>query len=386
MRSRRVPAMVAVGWLVALGSLVSDAHATLGPAPVPLGGADGFAVMAGSTVTSAGVSAVTGDLGLSPGTAVTGFPPGTINGTLHAGDATAVQAHADLATAYTDAVGRAPAVPILGDLGGVTLTPGVYAAGAALTLAGTLTLDAQGNPAAVFILQAGSTLGTAAGSQVNLAGGAQSCNVFWQVGSSATLGASSGLAGTILASTSISMVDGVTIDGRALARDGAVTMINDAVSAAHCTTLTSSTAPTITPFTTKLTGLNQTVSTTVGGWSVTDARLGNAGYSVTVAASTPTVGGSTSAAGTGGSLTLTPSTASAANNNPPSTGPVPTPAQILSPTPATIENAPTGTGHGEWNFPADAGSTNSLAVLIPGNADAGSYTSTLTFTTAPPAA
>jgi hypothetical protein len=163
-------------------------------------------------------------------------------------------------------------------------------------------------------------------------------------------------------------------------------MINDAVSAAHCTTLTSSTAPTITPFTTKLTGLNQTVSTTVGGWSVTDARLGNAGYSVTVAASTPTVGGSTSAAGTGGSLTLTPSTASAANNNPPSTGPVPTPAQILSPTPATIENAPTGTGHGEWNFPADAGSTNSLAVLIPGNADAGSYTSTLTFTTAPPAA
>jgi hypothetical protein len=213
MRSRRVPAMVAVGWLVALGSLVSDAHATLGPAPVPLGGADGFAVMAGSTVTSAGVSAVTGDLGLSPGTAVTGFPPGTINGTLHAGDATAVQAHADLATAYTDAVGRAPAVPILGDLGGVTLTPGVYAAGAALTLAGTLTLDAQGNPAAVFILQAGSTLGTAAGSQVNLAGGAQSCNVFWQVGSSATLGASSGLAGTILASTSISMGDGVTIEG-----------------------------------------------------------------------------------------------------------------------------------------------------------------------------
>jgi hypothetical protein len=337
-------------------------------------------------VTSAGVSVVTGDLGVSPGTAVTGFPPGTINGTLHAGDATAAQAHADLATAYADAVGRAPAAPILGDLGGVTLTPGVYAAPAALTLAGTLTLDARGNPAAVFILQAGSTLGTAAGSQVNLAGGAQSCNVFWQVGSSATLGASSGLAGTILASTSISMGDGVTIDGRALARDGAVTMSNDTVSAAHCTTLMSSSAPPITAFTTKLTGLSQTVRTTVGAWTVTDGRLGNAGYSVTVSASAPTVGGSASAAGTGGSLILTPGTANAANNNPPSAGPVPSPAQTLSPTAATIENAATGTGHGEWDFPADAGSANGLAVFIPGNARAGSYSSTLTFTTAAPAA
>jgi hypothetical protein len=384
MRLHRIVSGVAVGWLVALGSLASEAHAALGPAPVALGAADGFAVLGGSTVTSAGVSAVNGDLGVSPGTAVTGFPPGTINGTLDAGDASAVQAHADLATAYTDAVGRAPAVPILGDLGGVTLTPGVYAAGAALTLAGTLTLDAQGNPAAVFILQAGSTLGTAAGSQVNLAGGAQSCNVFWQVGTSATLGASSSLVGTILASTSISMGDGVTIDGRALARDGAVTMIKDTVSAANCTTLMSSTAPTITPFTTELTGLSQTVSTTVGGWSVTDARLGNAGYSVTVAASAPTVGGSTSAAGTGGSLILTPGTASAANNNPPGSGPVSTPAQILSPTAATIESAPAGTGHGEWDFATDVGSAASLAVLVPGNADAGSYSSTLTFTTAPP--
>jgi Ice-binding-like/WxL domain surface cell wall-binding len=386
MRLHTIVAVVAAGWLLVLGSLASEAHAALGPAPVALGAADGFTVMGGSTVTSAGVSAVTGDLGVSPGTAVTGFGPGTINGTLHAGDAPAAQAHADLAIAYTDAVGRAPATPILGDLGGVTLHPGVYAAGAALTLAGKLTLDAQGNSAAVFILQAGSTLGTAAGSQVILAGGAQSCNVFWQVGSSATLGASSGLAGTILAATSISMSDSVAIDGRALARDGAVTMINDTVSAAHCTTLMSSSAPTITPFTAKLTGLSQTVHTTVGAWSVTDARLANAGYSVTAAASAPTVGGSTSAAGTGGSLTLTPGTASAANNNPPSTGPVPTPAQTLSSTAATIENAPTGTGHGQWDFPADAGSTNSLAILIPGDADAGPYSSTLTFTTSPPAA
>jgi Ice-binding-like/WxL domain surface cell wall-binding len=385
MRVHRILSVVAVGGLVALGSIATDAHAALGPAPVVLGAADGFAVLGGSTVTSAGVSTVTGDLGVSPGTAVTGFPPGTLSGTLHGGDATAVEAHADLATAYTDAVERGPGAPIDGDLGGVTLTPGVYAAPAALTLGGTLTLDAQGNPAAVFILQAGSTLTTAVGSQVNLAGGAQSCNVFWQVGSSATLGASSSLAGTILAATSISMGDGVTIDGRALARDGAVSMINDTVSAANCTTLMSSSAPTITPFTTKLTGLSQTVSTTVGGWSVTDARLGNAGYSVTVTASSPTVDGSTSAAGTGGSIILTPGTASAADNNPPGTGPVSTPAQILNPTAATIENAAAGTGHGEWDFAPDAGSADSLAVLIPGNADAGSYSSTLTFTIAPPA-
>jgi Ice-binding-like len=384
MRVHRIVSVVAISGLVALGPLAVDANAALGPAPVALGAAYGFAVLGGSTVTSAGVSTVNGDLGVSPGTAVTGFPPGTANGTLHAGDATAVQAHADLATAYTDAVGRGPGAPIDGDLGGVTLTPGVYAAPAALTLGGTLTLDAQGNPAAVFILQAGSTLSTAVGSQVNLAGGAQSCNVFWQVGSSATLGASSGLAGTILAATSISIGDGVTIDGRALARDGAVTMINDTIGAANCTALMSSTAPTITPFTTKLTGLSQTVSTAVGGWSVTDARLDNAGYSVTVAATAPTVDGSTFAAGTGGSLILTPGTASAANNNPPGVGPVSTPAQILSPTAATIENAPAGTGHGEWDFAADAGSADSLAVLIPGNADAGSYSSTLTFTTAPP--
>jgi hypothetical protein len=387
MHSRRILTVVAVGWLVALGSHAGDAHAALGPAPVSLGAAGAFAVIGATTVTNTGASTVTGDLGLSQGTAVTGFPPGVISGgTLHAADAAAAQGHADLAAAYTDAVGRAPAVPILGDLGGVTLTPGVYAAGA-LALTGTLTLDAQGNPSAVFILQAGSTLITAAGSQVTLAGGAQPCNVFWQVGSSATLGASSLLTGTILASTSISMGDGVTIAGRALARDAAVTMINDTVVAAQCTTSMSNTAPPITAFSAKLTGRNQSVNTPVGAWSVIDARGSTPGYSVTVSASPPTVNGSTSAAGTGASLTLIPSTATAANFNPPSTAPFAEAApQILGTTATTIENAPAGTGHGEWDFPADAAPANSLAVLIPGNADAGAYSSTLTFTTAPPAA
>ena len=383
MSFRRVVGAVAVGWLVALGSLASDAQAA--PAPVALGAADAFAVIGSSTVTNTGLSTVNGDLGVSPGTAVTGFPPGTISGTLHAGaDPIADHAHADLATAYADAAGRTPTGSIPAELGGLTLTPGVYAYGTLALAAGTLTLDAQGNPAAVFILQAGSTLVTGAETHVTLAGGAQACNVFWQIGSSATLGASSVLTGTMLASTSISMGDGVTIAGRALARDGAVTMINDTVTTPHCTTSMSIAAPPITAFSAKLTGRNQTVITAVGGWSVTDATGSNAGYSVTVAATKPKVNGLTALAGTGGSITLTPATATAAAGNPPSTGPAAASAQTLSTRPATIENARAGTGQGEWDFNPDSGATKSLAVVIPGDASAGAYSSTLTFTTAPP--
>jgi hypothetical protein len=268
-------------------------------------------------------------------------------------------------------------------LDGLTLGPGVYASGATLTLAGALTLDAGGNPDAVFIFQAGSTLGTAAGSHVDLAGGAQACNVLWQVGSSATLGATSLLTGTILASTSISIGDGVTIEGRALARDGAVTMINDTVTAAHCAGPLSNTAPAIAPFDATLTGLTQTVHTAVGAWSVTDARANNAGYSVTVTATAPTVNGSTSAAGTGARLTLTPVSATRASGNPAATGPVASSAQTLTPTAATIENAVAGTGQGEWDFPAGA---TGLEIVIPGDARIGAYSSTLTFTTAAPVA
>jgi hypothetical protein len=379
----------AVGGLLATANGDANSVSVLSgaPAPVDLGTASTFAVLAGSTATSAGVSTLTGDLGVSPGAAVTGFPPGTISGTLDAADPAAVQGQADLATAYGDAVGRAPAVPIVGDLGGVTLTPGVYAAGAAQGLTGTLTLDAQGNPDAVFILQIGSALNTAADSDVDLANGAQACNVFWQVGSSATLGADSDFTGTILANTAITMGDGVTLDGRALAISAAVTMVNDTVTVEPCAPLLSNTVPAITPFSVKLTGLTQTVDTGVGAWSVTDATGSNAGYSVTAAASAPTVNGSTSAAGTGGSITLTPATATAASGNTATTGPVAASPQTLTSTPATIENAPAGTGQGEWDFAADAGTagTGSLAIVIPGDASPGNYTSTLTFTTAPPA-
>ena len=199
-----------------------------------LGTAESFAVLAGTTVTNTGPSTIKGNLGLSPGTAITGFGPGSDIGSTYAADAIALKAQSDLTLAYDDAAGRTPAVSAPADLGGLTLTPGVYANASSLGLTGALTLDGQGDPNAVFVFQAGSTLTTASASRVELVNGAQACNVFWKVGSSATLGTGSVLAGNILALTSISINDGVKLHGRALARNGAVTLINDTITAAHC--------------------------------------------------------------------------------------------------------------------------------------------------------
>jgi hypothetical protein len=154
--------------------------------PVGLGNATPFAVLAGTTVTNTGPSVISGDLGVSPGTAVIGFPPGeVINGTQHDADAVALAAQSDLTTAYNDAAGRTPYTVQSSDLGGTKLAPGVYHTASGMSLTGTVTLDGQGDPNAVFIFQAGSTLITASNSTVALINGAQACNVFWQVGSSA---------------------------------------------------------------------------------------------------------------------------------------------------------------------------------------------------------
>ena len=236
---------MAAGSLAALALPVSGALGA--QPPVGLGTADSFAVLAGSTVTNTGPSTVNGDLGLHPGTSITGFPPGTVNGTIHGPDAVALQAQTDVTTAYNDAAGRLPPLAIPADLGGLTLTAGVYKRASSLGLTGAVTLDAQGNPNSVFVFQAGSTLTTASASRVNLINGAQACNVYWQVGSSATLGTTSNFSGVIMAMQSISMNNGVTVLGRAFARNGAVTMINDNISAARCTTPTGGTPPGGTP-------------------------------------------------------------------------------------------------------------------------------------------
>ncbi len=196
-----------------------------------LGTADSFGVLAGTTVTNTGITQIMGDLGVSPGTAITGFPPGTVSGTTHSADGVADTAKDDLTTAYDDAAGRAGSISIAGDIGGQTLTPGVYKSTSSLAISsGILTLDAEGDPSRTFIFQIASTLITGSASQIVLIGGAQAQCIFWQVGSSATLGTNSTFKGTIAALTSITATTGATIDGRVLARNGAVSLDTNIIS------------------------------------------------------------------------------------------------------------------------------------------------------------
>jgi Ice-binding-like len=220
-----------------------------GPTAVGLGTAASFAVLAGTpAVTSTGPTTVTGDLGVDPFPTVAGFPSGTVSGTIHRADAVAQQAKSDLVIAYTDAADR-PVTATQGTLGGLTLPAGVYTAGGVtLALTGRLTLDGQNDPNAVWVFQATSDLVTASSSSVQLINGASACNVFWQVSSSATLGSASTFVGTILALTSITMNAGVTVTGRALARNGQVTMDSDTITLSTCSapsqgTLSSGTGP-----------------------------------------------------------------------------------------------------------------------------------------------
>ncbi len=223
--------------------------ASAAEAPVGLGTVGAYSVLGGETVTNTGPSLLGRNVGVSPGTAITGFPPGTSAGETHAADAPAGQAQSDLLTAYNDAAGRAVTANVAADLVGRTLTAGVYKAPDALALTGSLTLDGQGDPNAVFIFQATSTLITASASSVNVINGAQGCNVFWQVGSSATLGTGSTFLGTVLAQTSISVQTNVTVQGRALAHTGAVTLDNDTFTSPDCAApaVPATASPTSTP-------------------------------------------------------------------------------------------------------------------------------------------
>src|ERR1700726_1362429 len=217
-----------------LGSLLLVAAFTVGPmamaqqqSTVFLGSAGSFAVLAGTTVTNTGPTVINGNLGVWPGTAITGFGPGVVNGTEDAGDVVAQHAQASLNIAYNDAAARTSVdiVGLAGDLGGRTLTPGLYKSTSTLAITGTLTLEGSG----VYIFQIASGLTVSTGGTVVLSGGATSDNVFWQVGSSATLGTTADFKGTILALTSISLATGAKLDGRALAQHGAVTLESNVV-------------------------------------------------------------------------------------------------------------------------------------------------------------
>jgi hypothetical protein len=237
---RRFMAVGAATTMVVFAAVLGAPVALAAQSQVGLGNAAPFAVLAGTTVTNTGPSVISGDVGVSPGKAVTGFPPGQVkNGTVHKGDAVAAGAQSGLTTAYNDAAGRTPAtVEANPDLGGKTLAPGVYKVASAMSLTGTVTLDGQSNPSAVFIFQAGSTLITASHSTVKLIGGAQACNVFWQVGSSATLGTNTTFVGTIMALTSASVQTGASVAGRVLARNGQVSLDDNTVTVPICTTAT----------------------------------------------------------------------------------------------------------------------------------------------------
>jgi hypothetical protein len=222
-----------VGLVTLLLCGASPASAQTAPS---LGSAQSFAVLGGSTVTNTGSSVITGDLGVSPGSAVTGFPPGlVVGGTIHAADATALAAQNSTTTAYNSLASQACTQDLTGqDLGGKTLTSGVYCFSSSAQLTGTLTLNAQGNASAVFIFKMGSTLTTGSNSSVAVTNGGSSCNVFWQVGSSATIGVGTSFVGNILALTSITLVTAARVDGRALARNGATTLDTNTVSATTC--------------------------------------------------------------------------------------------------------------------------------------------------------
>jgi hypothetical protein len=197
-----------------------------------LDGAGSFEILAGSTVTNSGPSQVAGDVGVFPGTSITGFPPGVISGVFHAGDFVAQAGQNSLSAAFVQASGLASSGAIAADIGGTTIKTGVWDASSSLAVTGTLTIDAEGNPAAVFIIRMASTLTTASNnSTITLVNGAQESNVYWIVGSSATLGTGTSFTGTILAQTSITVVSGATVVGRLLARTGAVTLDTNIIDA-----------------------------------------------------------------------------------------------------------------------------------------------------------
>jgi hypothetical protein len=199
---------------------------------------------------------------VSPGTAITGFPPGIATGATHAADAVALRAQSDLTTAYNAAAGQPMTTSVSGDLVGRTLPEGVYRSTTSLALSGRLTLDGQGNPNSVFVFQVASTLITASASSIILTNSAQACNVFWQVGSSATLGTASSFKGTIMALTSITVETNARVEGRALARNGQVSLDTNVFTHPACVTTPTTSAPPTTTVPTETTTATPTLTPT----------------------------------------------------------------------------------------------------------------------------
>ena len=219
-----------VSLLVGLFVLATSAHADF------LGTADAFGILGASTVTNTGPSVVFQDLGVWPGNAITGFPPGIVLGTIHNNDAVAMQAQMDALTGYNYLAGLASTQNLTGqDLGGLTLDPGVYFFASSAQMTGTLTLDFQGMSNMNVVFQIGSTFTSASASKVNIINAGMNDQVYWQVGSSATLGTTTDFVGSIIANQSITLNTGANITcGRAIALNGAVTMDTNNIDTGNC--------------------------------------------------------------------------------------------------------------------------------------------------------
>jgi len=250
----RTPALLAALAATAAVTLIPAAAFAAVGTPVPLGEASTFAVLAGSGITNTGTTTISGDIGSYPTTSITGT--GTIvqaSGADLSGSAITTRAKTDLVTAYNDASAHSPDPLGAVELSGLTLEPGVYDTGDVIELNGNLTLDANGDPQAVFIFQSLSTLLASEASSITFIDGATACNLYWRVPTSATIEAGSRFAGTILAEQTITFGAGATLQGRALAQNGEVTMINNTITRPTCSTDTapevteSPVAPEVTP-------------------------------------------------------------------------------------------------------------------------------------------
>lgn len=260
--------VVAIAAALALGIVPAAAKAS----EVNLGTASPFVVLGGSGVTNTGPSVLNGDLGVTPGTSLTGFNEAVVNGAIHNNDAVAEGAQSDFNTAFGVAGGQPISEDLTGkDLGGLSLTPGVYGYSSSALLTGQLTLNAQGNPKAQFVFVIGSALTTESASSVKLINGASPCNVYWRVGSSATLGTTTDFQGNLMALSDITVNNGVHVEGRVLAREGQITLDNDVLDNSQCatgstpteteTTTPSGTTPPVTPVTTPAGGGSGTTTT-----------------------------------------------------------------------------------------------------------------------------
>jgi hypothetical protein len=289
-----------------IGTIPSLAS-TCGQSSVPLGSAAAYAVLAGAGVTNTGPSALTGDLGAGPGSSVTGFPPGTYTGMENVANAASAGAEANLTIAFNNASGRSNcAVTLSGNIGGQTLTPGLYKSTSRLAISsGDLTLNGGGNPNAVFVFQVAFGLTTTSGCAVLLTNGAQAGNIYRAIGSSATLGTTSTMQGTVMAYASITMVTGSHLNGRALARTGDVTLSDSTIvvpittsSATYGVTFTESGLPAGTSWSVSFNGVPESSTTATVGFTETNGSyyytVGAAsGYTATPLSGNVTVSGAT---------------------------------------------------------------------------------------------